>query len=154
MSPSSAPDSPEATPPATEETISHPSNTSAVRRNWGVIQIVALYVILSGLWVIFSDQVVVLLVPDPATLLTVNTLKGWGFILVTALLLYGLIRRYTARLLDTRIQSATAVQSAEEKYRDIVENAIEGIFQTTPDGRYVTANPALARIYGYDSPPI
>ena len=42
-----------------------------------------------------------------------------------------------------------ALRAAEEKYRSIFENAIEGIFQTTPDGRYLSANPALARIYGY-----
>jgi PAS domain S-box-containing protein len=41
---------------------------------------------------------------------------------------------------------------AEAKYRSIFENAIEGIFQSSPDGRYITANPALARIYGYTSP--
>jgi PAS domain S-box-containing protein len=44
------------------------------------------------------------------------------------------------------------VQQAEEKYRSIFENAIEGIFQSTPEGRLLTANPALARILGYDSP--
>ncbi|WP_238845471.1 PAS domain-containing sensor histidine kinase [Nostoc edaphicum] len=38
---------------------------------------------------------------------------------------------------------------AEAKYRTIFENAVEGIFQSSPDGRYITANPALARIYGY-----
>jgi PAS domain S-box-containing protein len=43
------------------------------------------------------------------------------------------------------------VQS-EERYRSIFENAVEGIFQTTLDGRYVAVNPALARMYGYDSP--
>ncbi|MEO7931804.1 MAG: response regulator [Chthoniobacterales bacterium] len=36
-------------------------------------------------------------------------------------------------------------------YRSIVEHAIEGIFQTTPDGHYLLANPALASIYGYSS---
>jgi two-component system cell cycle sensor histidine kinase/response regulator CckA len=36
-------------------------------------------------------------------------------------------------------------------YRSIVEHAVEGIFQTTPDGRYLLANPALATMYGYDS---
>src|SRR5262249_9128563 len=41
---------------------------------------------------------------------------------------------------------------AEEKYRSIFENAAEGIFQTSPDGQFTSANPALARIYGYDSP--
>lgn len=42
-------------------------------------------------------------------------------------------------------------EAAERKFRDIFDNAIEGIFQTTPDGRYLSANPALARIYGYPS---
>jgi PAS domain S-box-containing protein len=41
---------------------------------------------------------------------------------------------------------------AEAKYRSIFENAIEGIFQSSPDGKYITANPALAKIYGYSSP--
>ncbi|HEV8043822.1 MAG TPA: PAS domain S-box protein, partial [Rubrobacter sp.] len=41
---------------------------------------------------------------------------------------------------------------AEEKYRSIFENAVEGIFQTTVNGRFLTANPALARMFGYESP--
>jgi diguanylate cyclase (GGDEF)-like protein/PAS domain S-box-containing protein len=45
-----------------------------------------------------------------------------------------------------------ALRDAEARYRSIFENAIEGIFQTTPEGRYLSANPALARIYGYESP--
>lgn len=45
-----------------------------------------------------------------------------------------------------------ALRRADEKYRGIFENAVEGIFQTTADGRILTANPALARILGYESP--
>lgn len=45
-----------------------------------------------------------------------------------------------------------ALKQAEEKYRSIFENAVEGIFQTTIDGQYISANPALAKIYGYTSP--
>lgn len=41
---------------------------------------------------------------------------------------------------------------AEKKYREIFENASHGIFQSAPDGRLVTANPAFARIFGFDSP--
>ena len=37
-------------------------------------------------------------------------------------------------------------------YRSLVENAVEGIYRTTPEGFYLKANPALARIYGYDCP--
>ncbi|MEG4205039.1 PAS domain-containing sensor histidine kinase [Microcoleus sp. Pol7_A1] len=55
----------------------------------------------------------------------------------------------TRRELESAYQQ---LEEAEAKYRSIFENAGEGIFQSTPDGRYITANPALARIYGCDSP--
>ena len=45
-----------------------------------------------------------------------------------------------------------ARRQAEGKYHNIFENAVEGIFQTTSEGRFLTLNPALARIHGYDSP--
>jgi PAS domain S-box-containing protein len=45
-----------------------------------------------------------------------------------------------------------ALREAEDKYRSIFENATGGIFQTTLEGRLVTANPALARLLGYASP--
>jgi PAS domain S-box-containing protein len=46
----------------------------------------------------------------------------------------------------------TELQNAEQKYRSIFENALEGIFQATPDGHFLSVNPAMARILGYDSP--
>ena len=51
-----------------------------------------------------------------------------------------------------RMDAEEERRRAEEKYREIFENAVEGIFQTTVEGRFVTANPALARMFGYDSP--
>ncbi|MCI0538429.1 MAG: SpoIIE family protein phosphatase [Verrucomicrobiales bacterium] len=51
-----------------------------------------------------------------------------------------------------RKRSEMALLQAEEKYRSIFEHITEGIFQTTPDGHYISANPALAAIYGYSSP--
>jgi PAS domain S-box-containing protein len=51
----------------------------------------------------------------------------------------------------SREEVMRALRTAEEKYRSIFENAVEGIFQTTPDGQYLSANPTLARIYGYDN---
>ena len=51
-----------------------------------------------------------------------------------------------------RIKVSDALHEAEAKYRGIFENATEGIFQTTAEGRYLSANPALARMFGYDSP--
>jgi two-component system, cell cycle sensor histidine kinase and response regulator CckA len=49
-------------------------------------------------------------------------------------------------------RSEEALRQAEEKYRTIFENSIEGIYQTTLDGKYISANPALARMLGFDSP--
>ncbi|MDY7013047.1 MAG: transporter substrate-binding protein [Cyanobacteriota bacterium] len=54
--------------------------------------------------------------------------------------------------ISDRVRALEGLRQAEEKYRAIFENTVEGIFQTTPDGYYLSANPALARIYGYDSP--
>jgi diguanylate cyclase (GGDEF)-like protein/PAS domain S-box-containing protein len=51
-----------------------------------------------------------------------------------------------------RKQAEEALRQAEEKYRVIFEDAVVAIFQSTPDGRYITANPAMARMLGYDSP--
>lgn len=51
-----------------------------------------------------------------------------------------------------RKRSEAALLQAEEKYRSIYHNIVEGIFQTTSDGHYISANSALARIYGYDTP--
>jgi PAS domain S-box-containing protein len=48
--------------------------------------------------------------------------------------------------------SYSALRESEKNYRDIFEKASEGIFQTTPLGRFYSANPAMARILNYDSP--
>ncbi|MBM4084170.1 MAG: PAS domain S-box protein, partial [Planctomycetes bacterium] len=53
---------------------------------------------------------------------------------------------------DGLVSDITERRQAEEKYRSIFEDAIEGIFQTTPEGRYLTANPSMAQMLGYDSP--
>lgn len=44
------------------------------------------------------------------------------------------------------------VEAAEAKYRSIFENAVEGIYQSTVSGQFTSMNPALARIFGYESP--
>lgn len=56
---------------------------------------------------------------------------------------------YTRRKLESANQQ---LKVAEAKYRSIFDNAVNGIFQSNAEGQYITANPALARIYGYPSP--
>jgi diguanylate cyclase (GGDEF)-like protein/PAS domain S-box-containing protein len=57
-----------------------------------------------------------------------------------------------ARDISQRKQAERALREAEKKYRDIFEEALEGMCQTTIEGRFLTANPAVARMLGYDSP--
>lgn len=51
-----------------------------------------------------------------------------------------------------RKEAEKALRDSEEKYRSIFENAVEGMFQSTPEGQLITANPSMARIFGYASP--
>ncbi len=82
--------------------------------------------------------------------------QGWRRLLV----LYspiehdGRIERVACVLRDIteRKRANEALRLAEQKYRDIFENAGEGIFQSTREGQFIAANPALARMCGYDSP--
>lgn len=59
-----------------------------------------------------------------------------------------------AMIQDVTIQKRTeqALQESEARYRDIFENAMLGIFQSTPKGRLISVNRALAQMSGYDSP--
>jgi len=56
----------------------------------------------------------------------------------------------TIRDITDRKHAEDALRNAEEKYRKIFEGALEGIFQAKLDGRLISANPALARVLGYD----
>ena len=56
------------------------------------------------------------------------------------------------RDITQRKETEEALRNAEARYRSIFENATEGIFRTTLEGRILIANPALARMFGYPSP--
>ncbi len=58
----------------------------------------------------------------------------------------------TIENITERKRAELALQEAEAKYRSIFENATEGIFQSTPDGRFLSINPALAAMHGYATP--
>jgi diguanylate cyclase (GGDEF)-like protein/PAS domain S-box-containing protein len=64
------------------------------------LRIVAVYAVFASLWILLSDKAVSWLFADPATMTRVSMVKGWLFVVVTALLLYELIQRMTSGLQD------------------------------------------------------
>ncbi len=59
--------------------------------------------------------------------------------------------RHPTKAISSRRADREALEESEKKYRSIFEHATEGIFQTTPEGRCLAANPAFARMLGYGS---
>ena len=53
---------------------------------------------------------------------------------------------------EAAIRALAEQRLAEESYRKLFEGSVEGIYVTTPGGEILNANPALARMMGYDSP--
>ncbi len=66
----------------------------------------------------------------------------------------GILTRISGSLqcITDRKRVEQALRQADDRYHGMVENAVEGIFQTTPDGRFLSANPSMARMLGYASP--
>jgi PAS domain S-box-containing protein len=61
-------------------------------------------------------------------------------------------RVVAVRNISARLAIESARWQAEEKYQRIFEHSGQGIFQTTPQGSYITVNPKFAQILGYSSP--
>src|ERR1700690_306529 len=103
-------------------------------------RVALIYILIGGLWVLLSDHIVGLLIKDPTGLTIIQTYKGWFFILVSGLILFYYLRRQNSK-----------IKASHDDFGNIFEQAPEGIFRSTLDGRYIKVNPAMAHIYGYDS---
>lgn len=96
------------------------------------------YASVSAIWILLSDVMVELLFTKPDTLALANTLKGWGFVLVTAALLYFM----TLRLVRERL-------SSDEGARRIMAHAGDAIWICDAEFRILYANPVACGLLGY-----
>jgi PAS domain S-box-containing protein len=80
--------------------------------------------------------------------------KMWLWTNARAVREHQTIVRYVGTLEDITDRKLMEAQlgQAQQDYRDIVENAVVGIFQSSPEGQYLSVNPAMAHMLGYDSP--
>jgi PAS domain S-box-containing protein len=58
----------------------------------------------------------------------------------------------TMKDITERKRAEEALRLSKEQYRNIFANTLIGIFQSSPEGRYIRVNPAFAKMYGYESP--
>jgi PAS domain S-box-containing protein len=63
----------------------------------------------------------------------------------------GRLHRVLQHEIQKRQSADLALRRSEHRYQSIFEHALEGIFQTSREGKYIAANPALVKMYGYDS---
>jgi PAS domain S-box-containing protein len=104
-----------------------------------------LYLVIAGLWVFLSDQLLGVMVQDAATLTRISSIKGVAFVIVMAALLF------FERREDERANQAAsdALSQAEHNYHTIFQTAPVGIFRASLDGRYLEVNPCFAHMLGY-----
>ena len=122
----------------------------------GGLALVFLTILSAGLWMLHRIAAAALAAQGRAAGDFAKAECGFAVALIAMMVLTLVLSRRRTR----RVEAAAAeregilarLSATEGKYRTIFDNAVEGIFQTTPEGRFLTANRSLARMYGYDSP--
>jgi len=116
------------------------------------------YIVLASLWILISDRLAAELFPDPARLAIANTLKGWFFVAVTAIMLSLLLRRLLKNI-DRGRQAereawATADQAIQElereraQLRTLLDTMPDLIWLKDPDGVYLSCNKRFEDFFG------
>jgi PAS domain S-box-containing protein len=107
----------------------HPSLALSNTLAWGAMQIAGVYLLVGGLWILFSDQAAARIALNQQMFTIISLYKGWGYVLVTAFLLYLLIRRHTS-----------ALRANEEQLRRVIDAMPIFISYVGSDRRYRFTN--------------
>ncbi|THB79415.1 MAG: PAS domain S-box protein, partial [Desulfobacteraceae bacterium] len=90
----------------------------------GSMKVAGIYALFSALWILLSDQILYIFVKDPDLMTRIQMGKGWAFILISALIIYILLRKEIRKHLRT----ADALRESEEKYRLLFNSANDAVF--------------------------
>ncbi|MCX6895765.1 MAG: PAS domain S-box protein [Verrucomicrobia bacterium] len=113
-------------------------------RNRGLI-VGTLYFVAGGFWILFSDQFVVEMFESDQLKLLANTLKGTGFVAVTAVLLGWLAMRSLREVVTTEAK----LRVSEEQFRRVFEHSATGMILISLDGKFQAVNQAFCHTLGY-----
>ncbi len=121
-----------------------PPSTRKVTHLNGAVRIALAYAFAGTVYILVSDRIVALFVHDIETVTLISTLKGWGFVLVTSILLWVMIRQHVADLL-----ASEAARMEREVFVATVVDSIGGyLYVKDREYRYQFANAAVCRLFG------
>ncbi|MFI5338403.1 MAG: PAS domain S-box protein [Candidatus Methylomirabilales bacterium] len=112
------------------------------------LRLALLFALIAGLWVLLSELLLRDLITDPRLYWRLDTLKEEAFVVVTALLLYALLRRELQRL-ERRDEQIRDIEQRLHLQSTTLESAANAIVITDREGRISWVNPAFTRLTGY-----
>ena len=111
----------------------------------GALKIVLIYVMISFIWVFFSDYLVALLIKDSRIATNISILKGWAFIAVTSMLLYVLIRRFAV----TKRKIEKELSVSEKRWEYALNSAKDGVWDWDLKRKTIYFSPQWKEMIGY-----
>jgi PAS domain S-box-containing protein len=111
----------------------------------GVIKIMLIYLIVGGIWILFSNSILHLITNDETIFNYINTATGLTFILFTAGLLYYLINKYANEI----EQVEENLHESEKRYEELADSLPQMIFEIDKEGILSFTNQASYKMFGY-----
>ena len=110
-------------------------------------RVVVIYLVVASAWILLSDAAVSLVFADAATISQWSMIKGMGFVVVTTMALYLVLRREW----QARARAETALHASEERLQRIANTIEDVVYQVDVDTEeFAYVSPAFTRILGYD----
>lgn len=104
------------------------------------------YLILGTAWIFYSDYLLAAWIPDPDLQGTIQTYKGWFYVLITASILYMALKRVSHHIHAAQIQLA----ENEADYRLLIESQSDLVVKVDCEGRFLFVSPSYCELFGKD----
>jgi PAS domain S-box-containing protein len=120
-------------------------NTIRLRSNIAALKTIIIYMLFGGVWIFFSDSLLNRVVKNQETFYLLSTVKGWAYVLITALILYFLIKKYAKTIQSSMLE----IDSLINHLNNLTKYANDIILLMNEDGQIIDANDRALETYDY-----